>query len=180
MAHRTITRGISIHAPARGATLSSECLWIFQIISIHAPARGATTSMLDNCAFKDYFNPRSREGSDDVTTFRDCLMICISIHAPARGATRSRLVLHCEGTMISIHAPARGATITQENHYQSIRYFNPRSREGSDKETGREQPGVPISIHAPARGATKKFYGDSSKYQFQSTLPRGERRHTGK
>ena len=78
---------------------------------------------------------------------------------------------------ISIHAPARGATGIPAAGRPSFRYFNPRSREGSDGTrclTFRIQPR--ISIHAPARGATRwvenrvRLYG-----QFQSTLPRGER-----
>ena len=57
-------QGISIHAPARGATLSVlNCFQRFSI-SIHAPARGATIS-----------RPPSP------------LQVPISIHAPARGAT---------------------------------------------------------------------------------------------
>ena len=34
--------GISIHAPARGATLAVRGLRAYRLISIHAPARGAT------------------------------------------------------------------------------------------------------------------------------------------
>ena len=59
---------ISIHAPARGATLGLEC-W---------------TSRLGN------FNPRTREGCDFLCRFfrrNDD----ISIHAPARGATLRKL-----------------------------------------------------------------------------------------
>ena len=55
--------GISIHAPARGATpfrlpaIKAGC------ISIHAPARGATPERLPEHP-ADNFNPRSRTGSD--------------------------------------------------------------------------------------------------------------------
>ena len=55
---------ISIHAPARGATLHALRLRSVSSISIHAPARGATLHAL-----------RLRSVSS------------ISIHAPARGAT---------------------------------------------------------------------------------------------
>ena len=61
-------------------------------------------------------------------------------------------------TAISIHAPARGATETRPKHHSTNRHFNPRSREGSD-----------IFYGVPA------FRGGL----FQSTLPRGERRHIG-
>ena len=59
---------------------------------------------------------------------------------------------------ISIHAPARGATSTSPFLINVERYFNPRSREGSDVGTAvvliKEHW---ISIHAPARGATAKY-----------------------
>ena len=60
-------------------------------------------------------------------------------------------------TEISIHAPARGATAGSWNGKWSGEDFNPRSREGSDR----------------------YFVTFSSKsHEFQSTLPRGERRMT--
>ena len=34
--------GVSIHAPARGATIPGYFDWLHTIVSIHAPARGAT------------------------------------------------------------------------------------------------------------------------------------------
>ena len=55
---------VSIHAPARGATLGEEGLIEPAEVSIHAPARGAT-------------------GKNRVNTY----LKVVSIHAPARGAT---------------------------------------------------------------------------------------------
>ncbi len=55
---------ISIHAPARGATVCRGTFYKRIKISIHAPARGAT-------ALRDTFD----------------FDVAISIHAPARGAT---------------------------------------------------------------------------------------------
>jgi len=56
--------GVSIHAPARGATSLRACHKRNKLVSIHAPARGAT---------KDFL----------------CIPVVytVSIHAPARGAT---------------------------------------------------------------------------------------------
>ena len=79
---------ISIHAPARGATIYISGLIFVPVISIHAPARGAT--------------PAAR---------RQAGRMSISIHAPARGATQ-HLVGQGSEQVISIHAPARGATFT--------------------------------------------------------------------
>ena len=55
----------------------------------------------------------------------------ISIHAPAKGATN--FVNYFYGMkVISIHAPAKGATLFIVYKIKVIKYFNPRSREGSD------------------------------------------------
>src|SRR5208337_2742336 len=101
---------VSIHAPARGATLLGQCICGQFYVSIHAPARGAT------------------DESKHVATRCE-----VSIHAPARGATarfkhrsspnyrfnpRARAGRDAgKGSLVpawsvSIHAPARGATIT--------------------------------------------------------------------
>ena len=57
---------VSIHAPARGATVTAYLPPVGIIVSIHAPARGAT-----------------------ILLRRMCLQHLVSIHAPARGATVS-------------------------------------------------------------------------------------------
>ena len=55
-------------------------------ISIRAPARGATILKAIEDKLNGYFNPRSREGSDELSeSYRHC--VYISIRAPARGAT---------------------------------------------------------------------------------------------
>ena len=59
---------------------------VFPSISIHAPAKGATLTWIMFLYLKKYFNPRSREGSDFAVLMP--LSNCkISIHAPAKGAT---------------------------------------------------------------------------------------------
>ena len=120
---------ISIHAPARGATMQLGSELQLDTISIHAPARGATGSrrnrkgdnifqstlprgerlaQLSHCITQFYFNPRSREGSDRRAFYMSDLW----------------------------------------------KNFNPRSREGSDAAEEIGFSPVRISIHAPARGAT--------------------------
>ena len=56
-------------------------------ISIHAPAKGATLSTqgIEN-GIQNHFNPRSREGSDEKLRL-EIDEVNISIHAPAKGAT---------------------------------------------------------------------------------------------
>ena len=77
---------ISIHAPAKGATITSKVCVRSGMISIHAPAKGATASQ-----------------------FESDIRIAISIHAPAKGATSFTQVTG-DFKNISIHAPAKGAT----------------------------------------------------------------------
>ena len=57
---------ISIHAPARGATVYFDIDRRNGGISIHAPARGATAILPPFLLYSSNFNPRSREGSDVV------------------------------------------------------------------------------------------------------------------
>ena len=101
---------ISIHAPARGATLYGSyrfCPLLFQstlprgerqraLVNGYFASkfqstlpRGERPSLCILCAVWVDFNPRSREGSD-VQGQNTSTVLYISIHAPARGATMSR------------------------------------------------------------------------------------------
>ena len=122
---------VSIHAPARGATLyislRVRLISEFQFtrprgarheywpefahlgVSIHAPARGATFLPLAKCIVISSFNSRAREGRDYSGASLTCPMGTVSIHAPARGATQYNKS-HSPLASVSIHAPARGAT----------------------------------------------------------------------
>ena len=55
------------------------------------------------------FNPRSREGSD-LRLHQEGPGLRVSIHAPVKGAT-IETVDGFEGQQVSIHAPVKGATI---------------------------------------------------------------------
>ena len=94
---------------------------------------------MGSVAITNYFNPRSREGSDPAST-GPC--------HPARNFNpRSR-----EGSDLSCSYP-----MTNPSH------FNPRSREGSDVRSGSGTfTAKSISIHAPVKGATK-FLGQAEK-----------------
>ena len=71
---------VSIHAPARGATLRKHKHSDRSGVSIHAPARGATAN-----AFEPQINA------------------VVSIHAPARGATFFRQIQRTEERFQSTH-----------------------------------------------------------------------------
>jgi len=168
-------------------------------VSIHAPARGATPEALQHGLKSRSFNPRSREGSDPGNDGAGAKVSVFQSTLP-RGERPQAAIKRVHGHLVSIHAPARGATLSGPTGGAILLSFNPRSREGSDPAL--PQPSPPsrmVSIHAPARGATPcggdgaghvgRFnprsregsdLGQSSGIrptgQFQSTLPRGERR----
>ena len=142
---------ISIHAPARGATILIQeggNLLIFQ----STLPQGERPGSIGTTQYYTDFNPRSRKGSDPAISVIYS-RIYISIHAPARGATSANGTVHgckidfnprsrkgsdskiqsfCHLFCISIHAPARGATRLDLCDHTVYRYFNPRSRKGSD------------------------------------------------
>ena len=103
---------------------------------------------------KQYFNPRSREGSDETALLMLLRIRPFQSTLPRRERLLSTTV--SDGMYyISIHAPAKGAT----------RFRSPPAA------------GVlTISIHAPAKGATPHFRKLIRVLLFQSTLPRRERR----
>ena len=145
---------ISIHAPAKGATIqpfwTAERSPVFQStlprrerrdiptpkvtprheISIHAPAKGATplaSEVKQQLSISIHAPAKGATYSRSFGRPPDN----ISIHAPAKGATRQipgQIVQHS----ISIHAPAKGATRLRRSGQAPAGYFNPRSREGSD------------------------------------------------
>ena len=70
----------------------------------------------------------------------------------------------------------------KESEVKKIRelHFNPRSREGSDAcDKAMYLRAGDISIHAPAKGATDQGKNLQNLKRFQSTLPRRERPNTG-
>ncbi len=81
------------------------------IVSIHAPARGATLCNSLRQQSEECFNPRPRAGGDAVDGVCEGVLE-VSIHAPARGAT-FRVRLEVAVPDVSIHAPARGATAVE-------------------------------------------------------------------
>ena len=123
------------------------------LISIHAPAKGATSVRCAGCPVR-----------------------CISIHAPAKGATPNAPLVISSSVAFQSTLPRR------ERHQRGVwsctsrPNFNPRSREGSDRCLVFDFIQQVISIHAPAKGATQINTQVENPSEFQSTLPRRERR----
>ena len=61
-----ISAYISIHAPAKGATIDKVCINYREYISIHAPAKGATFLLGYHHCILTYFYSRPREGGDST------------------------------------------------------------------------------------------------------------------
>ena len=144
-------------------------------ISIHAPARGATPIPHHNHKIQEYFNPRSREGSDgspsnmspsclnfnprsregsDKTSAADPASTELFQSTLPRGERRSPRSVPLPFPAISIHAPARGATnlTAYRAHLGYISIHAP--ARGATCEDVLTFTWTIISIHAPARGAT--------------------------
>ena len=138
---------VSIHAPARGATVSPEqaaasiagfnprpCTRGDRFcrtgdgsvkVSIHAPARGATVWDKNfRAAFSVSIHAPAR-GATRIKPYTSERRRQVSIHAPARGATPDLLVRR-QRVAVSIHAPARGATLVADPEHPGQRRFNPR------------------------------------------------------
>ena len=187
---------ISIHAPARGATISFR-MHSWPCSNFNPRSReGSDDYKQEEVNMGIDFNPRSREGSDNTTQSPVCIIwdfnprsregsdteeYCklpnklISIHAPARGATRFSAVVGMN-LRISIHAPARGATAKSVGSLKAVVISIHAPARGATYRLGIAGRGKNISIHAPARGATiLALYQLSPQILFQSTLPRGER-----
>ena len=124
--------GISIHAPAQGATYIDKMelvdLLLFQSTLPHRERPGKSLKS----PWARYFNPRSRTGSDPPflhTTIKSTKFQSTLPH-------RERQAVHRNSGRaggISIHAPAQGATKWRGRTPTKKKYFNPRSRTGSDR-----------------------------------------------
>ena len=168
---------VSIHAPARGATLKRRIAKVDVAVSIHAPARGATATRPRSPPCRAGFNPRSRTGSDLIGDA--AAGHATGFNPRSRTGSDSSIPTIPTPWSVSIHAPARGAT-RSSTAKSGPRCFNPRSRTGSDgHELGLPPGGQGVSIHAPARGATPIDATIAYPARFQSTLPHGERREQG-
>ena len=170
-----MTLTISIHAPAKGATITSwhhthivavrfqstlprrerlqtaaaRCL--AKRISIHAPAKGATlTAVAVSCCTQN-FNPRSREGSDIIRLGLD-VDKTISIHAPAKGAT---LPIRWRSAFAEFQStlPRRERQIIYAARWKRYGFQSTLPRR-ERQISAQKMMLIQISIHAPAKGAT--------------------------
>ncbi len=105
-------------------------------VSIHAPARGATIHRAISCeSFFTRFNPRTREGCDferELTALDEATCFNPRTREGCDTDCNARWLTH--RYIVSIHAPARGATPISVIILTQHIGFNPRTREGCDDE----------------------------------------------
>ena len=167
--------GVSIHAPARGATIPIYSHFNHFNVSIHAPARGATTN--SKFAFMSYnsFNPRTREGCDHLS-FDYTAPIDMFQSTHPRGVRRERASsLAGSATFQSTHP--RGVRhsdwvkIAERNMFQST---HPRGVRPGGK-LSRAQKNMPFQSTHPRGVRHRLFLLSGCATLFQSTHPRGVR-----
>ena len=168
-------------------------------ISIHAPAKGATISEFQQARDSGNFNPRSREGSDTSFVMLTCILLRFQSTLPRRErhfavmfwvfwsgfqSTLPRRERHLafglppQSKIISIHAPAKGATCPKPRLMRCPIYFNPRSREGSDAISQLTTMVEELfQSTLPRRERRRTVWHRFRPAKFQSTLPRRERPH---
>ena len=161
--------GVSIHAPAWGATyppMDAATIMLFQ----STRPRGARQRDSRCFRWTRCFNPRARVGRDLKRRDSDC--------PPLRFNPRARVgrdfepLLESLNFEVSIHAPAWGATRRVRRQGSDTAGFNPRARVGRDilsLVTGEETKQV--SIHAPAWGATLTEYAQQHDVEVSIHAP---------
>ena len=187
-------------------------------VSIHAPAWGATGCGIDMRHIKSSFNPRARVGRDppvrrirrgmpcfnprarvgrDVLKCigsrrskgfnprarvgRDLLILAVSRRWRLFQSTRPRGARQAIRPAISGHGKfqstrPRGARPMRSTARAAMKPFQSTRPRGARREKGHGcRSGCDVSIHAPAWGATTVQYVAGYVTKFQSTRPRGAR-----
>src|SRR5882724_4210929 len=120
---------VSIHAPARGATLSGRkgtLLIRFQ----STPPRGGRRQQTSGSAWRLLFQSTPPRGGRRAGCVFSPIVIAFQ-STPPRGGRPARFRAAPERHLVSIHAPARGATAGVASCVPR-RSFNPRPRAGGD------------------------------------------------
>ena len=167
-------------------------------VSIHAPAWGATRALSASARTNKKFQSTRPRGARPGSWYWHTRQVPFQSTRP-RGARPRGCGGRRSAHAVSIHAPAWGATRPWSGLHAWSRRFNPRARVGRDCPRQGERVGrVDVSIHAPAWGATNhpaSGYRNDSRFNprarvgrdnrflahgrdalvFQSTRPRGAR-----
>ena len=144
---------VSIHAPARGATICSRAGLCKGFVSIHAPARGATSDILHHCKLLTFQStrPRGARQFDRMKAANPAVLFQSTRPRGARLPVTPRMMRIC---LFQSTRPRGARRPLVEGAEIASQRFNPRAREGRDRRVC--------------------FSRDSPK-TFQSTRPRGAR-----
>ena len=148
--------------------------WRGRAVSIHAPARGATILEIDFVNLVEFQSTRLH-GARRRAAWKAAVLPTVSIHAPARGATEQGDLL---GALACFNPRARtGRDIMSIALREDGQSFQSTRPHGARPDVHQALHGhQPVSIHAPARGATWRHCRAWSIPRFQSTRPHGARR----
>ena len=127
-------------------------------VSIHAPAGGAT-ALLSNFAWSSpRFNPRPRRGGD-VKLFHGVTSLPAFQSTPPQGGRQPVTIVMAMTSGFQSTPPQGGRPAGISTLPGGICSFNPRPRRGGDSPQYKEVMRDGVSIHAPAGGATYNLGG---------------------
>jgi|GEM_PF-1314309 len=164
---------VSIHAPARGATIFAKFFDTVILVSIHAPARGATLICICGIA-EVHVSIHAPARGATYTTLKNIIMNTVSIHAPARGATKSIIQRQSPTVFQSTHP--HGVRQGIWSCYIPVKCFNPRTRTGCDTiHPGASAIDMMFQSTHPHGVRLSSIISVSALSTFQSTHPHGVR-----
>ena len=166
---------VSIHAPMKGATLSTEDGLLLTTVSIHAPMKGATKPGYKWLFLVSVSIHAPMKGATCSSTDLWGQEV-VSIHAPMKGATGAEKLKILADYFVSIHAPMKGATMRGTIYAWIMRRFQSTLpwRERPVKGPGSVEYGM-FQSTLPWRERPKTENWQLLSVRFQSTLPWRER-----
>ena len=164
--------------PPRGGRQMAIIGYMLRLcVSIHAPARGATILECNVGLVIFSFNPRPRAGGDRIRQLIHCVLSAFQ-STPPRGGRPRAFSGRVTQDLFQSTPPRGGRPSPFEELFPYLGFQSTPPRGGrlrgvySTHETD-------VSIHAPARGATHMSGREPGTNVFQSTPPRGGRHSPG-
>ena len=166
--------GVSIHAPARGATQHSSVSSRVHVVSIHAPARGATATPRLRSTATSCFNPRAREGRDYPR--HPFMRKSFKFQSTRPRGARPWADAHPYAiVLVSIHAPARGATTHMPKTLTAFAFQSTRPRGARPSRSFWPICRRLFQSTRPRGARHVPLWSSAAGFRFQSTRPRGAR-----
>ncbi len=154
--HRRALRGVSIHAPAQGATPARRTGGVRRRSFDPRPRAGGNTAPAAISAAVTAFRSTPPRRGQRAASAGKIAAKAFRSTPPRRGQPQFdvRRKTQCQ---VSIHAPAQGATRAGGCARPGQNSFDPRPRAGGNlAPIDDHPPRRGVSIHAPAQGATRR------------------------